>query len=374
MQFEVLIEEGKADESFQSGIAHFGDVFELHVIGYERDDLIGVFGGEPKASAEGFCHFGTEFGVAVEADAVSGLRSGAEGRRFADVVKKDAPSEVGGNTGGKRLEHHAGVNPDVAFRMKLGRLGNALESGDLRKDVGEQMRGLEKFETATSGAFGEELGEFFANAFGGDFVNSRGVPSNGDEGVGLDGVGKTSGEADGAEHTELVFGETDRWITDGADEAGVEIGATVDVVEDFAGIVAHEQAVDGEVATGDVFLGGGGVYDGIGVAAVGIANVFAKGSDLDLEAIAGNENDAEMGADADAAGEEGHNAVGSSVGGDVVIRGIAMQEKIANAAAHEQGDVTVALESGADGIGEFAGQHGGSIMQWREAEENGKDR
>ena len=56
--------------------------------------------------------------------------------------------------------------------------------------------------------------------------------------------------------------------------------------------------------------------------------------------------------------KNGGHLFGTSVGGDVVIRGNAVEEEITHSAAREEGLISVALERVADRIGEFAGVHG----------------
>ena len=207
------------------------------------------------------------------------------------------------------------------------------------------------------GALGEELAQLFVDAFGGNEMNFVGVLSNGFAGVRLDAVVEARGEADGAEHAEFVFGEAAFGFTNGADEVGFKILLAAYVVEDFLCVVAHEEAVDGEVAAGHVFLRRFGVDDLIGVAAVGVAEVVAEGGDLDFAVFALDEDYAELSAYGEAVGEELEDAIGVGVRGDVKIGGFAVEEEIANAAAHEEGLVAVLLESDADGVGELARVH-----------------
>ena len=93
VEFEVFVELGEADEAFEGGLAHLGDIFELHVIGDEGFDLVGVVVGKAKTAAEVIGHADTNVDVAIKANAVLGFRNGAEGRRFADVMEQDAPGK-----------------------------------------------------------------------------------------------------------------------------------------------------------------------------------------------------------------------------------------------------------------------------------------
>ena len=126
--------------------------------------------------------------------------------------------------------------------------------------------------------------------------------------------------------------------------------------------MAHEEAVDGEVTTLDVFLGRVGIDDLVGMAAVGVADVGAKGGYFDFKGIVADENYSELCADVEAVGKESQNFLRLCVGCNVIIGGLAMEKDVAHAAADEKGLVTVALERGANRVGEFAGIHG-TIMR-----------
>ena len=76
-----------------------------------------------------------------------------------------------------------------------------------------------------------------------------------------------------------------------------------------------------------------------------------------------------MCADIECLREELQNFLRRGVGGDVVVLGLAMEKDVAHAAAHQEGLVAVALEGGANRIGEFAGIHGMIMRLWREVNE-----
>ena len=52
-------------------------------------------------------------------------------------------------------------------------------------------------------------------------------------------------------------------------------------VENLVGLGIEEERVDGEVAAAHVFFRGTAVFDAVGMAAVGIADVGAEGGDFD---------------------------------------------------------------------------------------------
>jgi len=371
VKFEVLLELGEADETLQCGLAHLGDVLELHVVGDEGFDLVGFVIGKTEAAAKVIGHADADVDVAVEADSVAGFGGGAECGGLANVVKQNAPGKCGRGSGGESFEHEEGVNPNVSFGVELRRLRNAFHGRDFRKQLGGKAEFVEEFEPPAGGAFGEELGELFADAFRGNDVDFARVRADSGEGFRFDNVAEARGEADGAEHAELVFGETPGRLADGADDSCGEIGTAADEVEDFAGVVAHEEAVDGEIAALDVFFGCFGIDDLIGMPAVGVAEVGAEGGDFDLQGILADEDDTELRADIEAVWEEFENFFWSGAGGDVEIGRVAMKEDVAHAAADEEGPVAVELKRVADRIGEFPGVHG-MIMRQKERSDEAK--
>ena len=106
-----------------------------------------------------------------------------------------------------------------------------------------------------------------------------------------------------------------------------------------------------------------GIDDLVGMAAVGVAEVGAEGGNFDFERFLTDKDDAELRTDVDAVGKEAQHFRGRCVGGDVVIRGNAVEEEITHSAAREEGLISVALERVADRIGDFAGVHGEIMRQ-----------
>jgi len=135
--------------------------------------------------------------------------------------------------------------------------------------------------------------------------------------------------------------------------------------------MAHEEAIDGEIAALDVFFRCFRIDDPVGMAAVGVADVGAEGGDLNFERSLPYEDDAELRADIETVGEKLQNFRRSGVGGNVEIGGAAMEKDVANTATDEEGLVSVALERGADRIGEIPGVHG-TIMRQKGGSEEAK--
>ena len=236
-------------------------------------------------------------------------------------------------------------------------LRDTLHGGDFRENLDEKAEFIQKFESAPGLALGEQLGEILAKALSGDNTNFVGVFADGSEGCGFDGVAEARGETDGTEHAEFVFGESAGRFADSPDDFGGEIIAAADEIEDFTGVVAHEKAVNGEIAALDVFFGRLGIDDLVGMAAIGVTEVGAKRGDFDFEGILADEDYAELCADVQTLGEKPQNFLRRCICCHVEIRGLALEEDVANASANEKGLVPLALERGANRIGEFARIH-----------------
>ena len=74
----------------------------------------------------------------------------------------------------------------------------------------------------------------------------------------------------------------------------MEIGLAGDEVENFAGVMAHHETVDGEIAALHILFGAGGEDDALGVAAVGGADVGAECRDFNFVITEGDKDDAEL--------------------------------------------------------------------------------
>ncbi len=204
---------------------------------------------------------------------------------------------------------------------------------------------MEKIEAAGGIGAGENFNEFIADALGGDDFGVGGESAEGFPGGGFDGKAELDGEADGAEEAETVFGKAGEGIADGADLLGCEIGLALDVVEEFIFEGIEKHAVDGEVATLSIFLGGG-ESDGGGAATVEVGAVEAEGGDFKNVVVEAEADDAEgFALGVGGFGEKGLDLVGGGRGGDIDIGIGALEEGIADATSGVNGDVA--------GLGKF---------------------
>ena len=197
-----------------------------------------------------------------------------------------------------------------------------MHAGDFGQQFRQQPGLLQQLEGAARGAFGEQFGQFLAQAFGRDLMNLRRGGLDGGEGRRLDGVIKARGKSHGANHAQLVFAEAHVGLADGADDARADVLAAADEIEHLAGFRVEHQAVDGEVAAADVFLGRSGIFHAIGMAAVGIADVGAKRGHFDLRARHPTTRITPKRAPTrEAAGKKLLHALRARIGGHVVIGG-----------------------------------------------------
>ncbi len=327
----------------------------------EGDDLRLVLVGEAQAVEHHLGDADADLDVAVEADAVGAVSRGAEGGWLADVVQQRAPSQRGRTPGLELLEHQHGVRPHVALGVELRRLADAMQPDGLGQHLGEQAGGVQKLEGIAGVALGEHLRDLVADALGGDLMDVRCKGLNGREGGRFDLVAKPSREAHSPQHAELVLGEAQVGLADGADGLCGEVGAASDEVEHGGREVAgcgvgqrvEQHAVDGEVPAPHILLGRGGEVDGIGPPSVAVRSVVAEGGDLGdaLAAVAlrAHENDAEVRADGVGLREERLDDIRRRGGGHVDVLGREAEQQVAHGAAGEVGLMARLAEPPRDG-------------------------
>ena len=140
---------------------------------------------------------------------------------------------------------------------------------------------------------------------------------------GVDRKIEAGGEADGAEHAQVVLAEPRVGVADGADHAALQILASFDEVQNLATVRVHHEAVDGEIAALNVLARIALEMDQRGTAAVGVVVVAAERGDLHLGEDIAHQDYPEVGTDSAGAREQIHDAVGPCVGGDVEVFGFA---------------------------------------------------
>ena len=308
--------------------------------------------------------------MAVEADAIARLRGIGRLKRggLANIVQQHAPGERGGGARRKMVEQHQGVGPDIALGMVLRGLLHALHARDLGQDLYEQAGAIKQLEGAPGVAFGEHAGQLVADALVRDLCELARMSRHGGHGRGFDLEAEPGGEADAAQHAQLVLGEAEIGGADGAEKAAGEVGASANKVEHPFVQVGHEgieqHAVDGEVAARYIFAGVERETHGVRAAAVQVGAVVAEGCDLGGWALLPqHKDDAEVRAHLQGAGEERGDLRRGGIGGDVEVLGLDAEEQIADAAAGEEGRVA--------GMPQRPDDAAGDGLSWRVGELRG---
>ena len=74
--------------------------------------------------------------------------------------------------------------------------------------------------------------KFLADAFAADAGKMRGVGLNGFCSVGINGEVESGGKTNSAKHTQVIFSKAMLGVADGTDDAVLEVGKALDVVDD----------------------------------------------------------------------------------------------------------------------------------------------
>ncbi len=173
------------------------------------------------------------------------------------------------------------MNPHVALGVKLRRLLHAVHAIDLGQHMHQQARLVEQLESSARMAFRKHLRQFVANALAANLIDLWRQFLNRGEGTWLNDVPEARGEAHRAQHAQLVFAEAQLRLADGSHHALSEIFPPPDKIQHpVAAERIHQQAVDGEVAPLHVLLRTLGILHVIGMTAIRIDTVAAKGSYL----------------------------------------------------------------------------------------------
>src|SRR5436305_73720 len=220
MQFQMLLKARQAEEALERGVFHTHDVAKAHVVGDEREHLISVVIGEAEAAADFGGHFCANLSMAVKADAV---RRNAKCRRLADVMQQRAKSQSFGTAGRQTFQQHERVDPDIAFRMILRRLGDTLHLFDFRQHLLQQFGLVQQLKGTTRMAFRKHFQDFIAHALMAYLMDLRRKFLDGSESLAVDRIAKPGGKAHSTEHAQLVFSESLMSLADGADDPALQI-------------------------------------------------------------------------------------------------------------------------------------------------------
>ena len=163
--------------------------------------------------------------------------------------------------------------------------------------AGQQAARIQHFEAAPRTALGEDADQLVADPLGRN-PQDIGMPAaDGLECGGVDRKIEAGGEADGAEHAQVVLAEPLVGVADGADHAALQILASFDEVQNLAAVRVHHEAVDREIAALNVLARIALEMDQRGTAAVGVVVVAAEGGDLHLGEDIAHQDHPEVGTD-----------------------------------------------------------------------------
>src|SRR5713101_6607330 len=232
--------------------------------------------------------------MAVEPNTVAGLLSRFECRWLAYIMQQGTPSQGWRCSRRQLLDHEPRVDPDIALRMKLRRLFDALHSRDFRQYLGKEAGLVQKLKPPPGRAFGQQLRKFIAQALRGDLLDLVSMPANGIQRRRFKFETKPSGETRRSQQAQFVLAKTAIRFADRADEPNPQISLPANIVEHFARVVAHQQPVNREIAALHVFLGGAREHYRIRMPPVRVANVSAIGCHLHFHSVSKHSDDAKL--------------------------------------------------------------------------------
>ncbi len=373
VEFHFQLEGFRGHEALELGGAHLLDVHELHVPRDHEAHVGDRFVGVAEAPEDVFGHFGTHLVVSVEAEAFTFLVPGLGGG-LADVVQEDGEGQGQGGIV-EQGEGEAGVDVDVALGVPLGRLFAAAEVEDLGQEAGDEARIDEEVEAPGALRGHEDAGKFIADAFRGNLSEKISMRDDGSPRFLLDLKAGDHRKANGAQEAEGVFLKASGRVADGTQDAVLQIGPAVDVVDDLAGDWILKKSVDGEVAALGVFFRSG-KSDRLRASSVLVGAIGAEGGDFDHFAVAFHDDDPEVGAHRIGFREEGADFVRGGRGGEVVVFGLLIEELVTDTASREihpmpgltegPGGVEGQLFLGGHGCGASLSRSGReAIIEWR---------
>src|SRR5579871_1782386 len=258
------------------------------------------------------------------------------------------------------------MDPYVAFRVILRRLGDALHLFDFRQHLLKQIGLVQKLKGATRMAFSKHFQDLVTHALMAYLMDLRSEFTDGSKGLRFDRVAEAGGKAHGAKHAQLVFREPLMGLADSANDALLQVFASADVVQDFARIGIEQKAVDGEVAALHVHARILGELDFVRMAAVRISAVTAEGCDLNgvIGGLASvgvakyrDKHHAELSAHGKRLRKDADDFMRRGGGGNVIVGGFAIKKQVAHAASDEIGGVSLFAqrEGDARGFNRFVG-------------------
>lgn len=122
--------------------------------------------------------------------------------------------------------------------------------------------------------------EFRPDPLGTDHENLFGTFADDREAGAVESKVESSGEADGSQHPQLIFGDPFSRVTDGAHHSLLEIALSADEIEQTVFEWVEEHAVDREISPLSVLLGRA-VSDMVWMATVRVGGIATEGGNFD---------------------------------------------------------------------------------------------
>src|SRR5262245_7213533 len=174
------------------------------------------------------------------------------------------------------------AKPKVGGRSTLQKFQGLFDVGrplEFRQDLCAQSGFFKHSYPARSLAFHQNSRQLISNTFAGDLVDlgrhcQDRIPS-----LLLDRVAQPRAETDGSENSQFVFFESRARIADGANDFCIDIGAAIDVINDFIRKRVIQQAVDRKISSQYVLLRVGENH-AAQVSTVDISFIGTKGCNL----------------------------------------------------------------------------------------------
>jgi hypothetical protein len=231
------------------------------------------------------------------------------------------------------------VRKDVAFGVKALGLPNPLLFGDLGEYPMKNPEIGQEADSPAGTRSGEDKGQFVANAFGADSIDSTRVLENGLASGGFYREGESRGESDRAHQPQGIFPKSFGGIADGAEHSVSKVFLSLVKIENriVQGIV--EERIDGEIAPGGVFLDRTET-DGFRMPGVFVSAIASERRDFRLHIVLDNPDGAETGAYVDVVGKDTPDGVGMGIGGDIDVFRFDTEQPIAHASSHPENQVS----------------------------------
>ena len=213
------------------------------------------------------------------------------------------------------------------------------QCGEFGEDAVADARVHEQFDACPRPQPGHQLGEFIADAFGGDDVDALAHAGHRLADLGGDGEVQLRGEAGAAHHAQRVVGEGVLRCAGRADDAGGEVREAAVRVDEHAAGEADRHRADREVAAHEVVVQGVAErHDGLPRVRVVLLRPVC--GDLDETVALAQADRAEPLADVPVGVgpslDDGQDVVGAGVRREVQIGHVAAQQRVADRAAHQR--------------------------------------